>query len=78
MNILEERVEKIEVQDKNRDKQIKESQEQVKEMAEASINKCKELEKKVSYTEVVKDQRSKKGMTKEVIKEKGNLVRDTR
>ncbi len=49
-------------------------------MAERSVNKCEELEKKVSYTEVVKDQRSKEGLTKEVIKvikEKENLVRDT-
>ncbi len=49
-------------------------------MAERSVNKCEELEKKASYTEVVKDQRSKEGLTKEVIKvikEKENLVRDT-
>ncbi len=49
-------------------------------MAERSINKCEELEKKVSYTEVVKDQRSKEGLTKgviKVIKKKENLLRDT-
>ncbi len=49
-------------------------------MAERSVNKCEELEKKASYTEVVKDQRSKEGLTKEVIKvikEKESLVRDT-